>query len=155
RDPANFEFLQKKVFPQISQARAHDGQDDPVRVWVPGCSSGQEVYSIAIAWQEFAERLRNHIPMQIFGTDVNEKCLDKARVGVYAKSVMQDVSKERLRRFFVETERGYRVNKSVREVCVFARQNLASDPPFSHMDLISCRNLLIYLQPEVQRRILG
>ena len=155
RDPSAFEFLQKKIFPLISKAREQEGLDGPVRVWVPGCSSGQEVYSIAIAWLEYTEGLGTDIPMQIFGTDVNETYLEKARAAVYPKSLILDVSKERLRRFFVEVEAGYRVNKPVREMCVFALQNLTSDPPFSRMDLISCRNLLIYLELEVQKRILS
>jgi len=155
RDPPSFEFLQKKIFPRILKAHEQEGLDNPVRVWVPGCSTGQEVYSIAIAWLEFTKRSRANVPMQIFGTDVNEAYLEKARAAVYAKSLVLDVSKERLRRFFVEVETGYRVNKPVREMCVFARQNVTSDPPFSRMQLISCRNLLIYLQPEVQKRILS
>src|SRR5207237_5311027 len=115
-----------------------------------------EVYSIAMAWQEFAERERAQAPVQFFGTDVNELYLEKARTALYPKSLVLDVSSERLRRFFFfESDNGYRVVKAIREKCVFARQNLTSDPPFSRIDLISCRNLLIYLQPEIQQRILS
>jgi two-component system, chemotaxis family, CheB/CheR fusion protein len=150
RNPEAFEVLKRKVFPKLLEQRG----DNPFRVWVLGCSTGQEAYSIAMAFMESADkapRLRN---LQIFATDLNEALLDKARQGLYAKSLAEDVSPARLRRFFVEEEGGYRVVKSLRELVVFARQNLISDPPFSRMDLISCRNLLIYLEPGLQKKAL-
>jgi two-component system, chemotaxis family, CheB/CheR fusion protein len=150
RNPAAFEVLQAKVFPQlIAQSR-----DKPLRVWVPGCSTGQEAYSIAMAFVETAEAAGDARKLQVFATDLNEMVLEKARTGFYAQSFVHDLSPERLHRFFVEADGGYRVAKFLRETLVFARQNLFSDPPFSRMDLISCRNVLIYLEPDLQRKVL-
>jgi PAS domain S-box-containing protein len=121
---------------------------------VLGCSTGQEAYSLAMAFVEAAENAPRLPKLQVFATDLNDALLDKARRGLYAKGLVDDVSPERLRRFFVEEEGGYRVVRSLRERVVFARQNLISDPPFSRMDLISCRNLLIYLEPILQKKVL-
>ena len=148
RNPDAFEVLKRKVFPKILQERG----DQPVRVWVLGCSTGQEAYSIAMALMEAAENAPRARKLQVFATDLNDVLLDKARHGLYAKSTAQDISPERLRRFFVEEEAGYRIVKPLREIVVFARQNVISDPPFSRMDLISCRNLLIYLEPSLQKK---
>ena len=150
RNPEAFEVLKRKVFPKLLEQRG----DNPFRVWVLGCSTGQEAYSIAMAFMESADKAPRLRKLQIFATDLNEALLDKARHGLYAKSLVEDVSPERLRRFFVEEEGGYRIVKSLREMVVFARQNLISDPPFSRMDVISCRNLLIYLEPSLQRKAL-
>ena len=150
RNPEAFDALKRKVFPKILAAR---GRDEPVRVWVLGCSTGQEAYSLAMTFAEAAGEDARSAKLQIFATDLNEALLEKARHGLYAKSLAQDVSPERLRRFFVEEEGGYRVSKLLREQVVFARQNVMSDPPFSRMDLITCRNLLIYLEPELQKKI--
>ena len=150
RNPEAFDVLKRKVFPKLLQQRG----DEPVRVWVLGCSTGQEAYSIAMAFVEAAEKAPRMRKLQMFATDLNEALLEKARHGLYAKSLAQDVSPERLRRFFVEEQGGYRIVKSLREMVVFARQNLISDPPFSRMDLISCRNLLIYLEPSLQKKLL-
>jgi two-component system CheB/CheR fusion protein len=150
RNADAFAVLQHKVFPLFLQ----QGASDPVRVWVLGCSTGQEAYSIAMAYMEVAERSSHPRKLQVFATDLNEANLDKARHGLYAKSLAQDVSPERLRRFFIEEQGGYRVIKSLRDLVVFARQNLISDPPFSRMDLISCRNLMIYLEPSLQKKAL-
>jgi two-component system CheB/CheR fusion protein len=147
RNPETFDVLKGKVFPKLLQQRG----DDPIRVWVPGCSTGQEAYSIAMAFVEAAEKAPRRRKLQMFATDLNEALLEKARNGLYARSLAQDVSPERLRRFFVEEEGGYRVGKPLREMIVFARQNLIADPPFSRMDLVSCRNLLIYLEPSLQK----
>lgn len=148
RNPEAFDVLKRTVFPKLLQRRG----DDPLRIWVLGCSTGQEAYSIAMTFAESAEKSPRARKLQIFATDLNGALLDKARHGLYSKTLVQDVSPERLRRFFVEEEGGYRVAKSLREMVVFARQNLIDDPPFSRMDLISCRNLLIYLEPSVQRK---
>ena len=148
RNPDAFDVLKRKVFPKILQQRG----DETVRVWVLGCSTGQEAYSIAMALMEAAENAPRARKLQVFATDLNDVLLDKARHGLYAKSLAQDVSPERLRRFFVEEEAGYRIVKPLREMVVFARQNVISDPPFSRMDLISCRNLLIYLEPSLQKK---
>src|SRR5229473_3385440 len=150
RNPEAFDVLKRNVFPKLFQRRG----DDPLRVWVLGCSTGQEAYSIAMAFVEAAEKAPRMRKLQVFATDLNDALLDKARHGLYAKSLTQDVSPERLRRFFVEEEGGYRISKALREMVVFARQNLIADPPFSRMDLISCRNLLIYLEPSLQKKAL-
>ena len=151
RNPEAFDVLKRTVFPQLLQRRG----DPSFRAWVLGCSTGQEAYSIAMAFVEAAENASRMLKLQVFATDLNDALLDKARHGLYAKGLMDDVSPERLRRFFVEEEGGYRVVKSLREMVVFARQNLISDPPFSRMDLISCRNLLIYLEPSLQKKALA
>ena len=150
RNPEAFDTLKRKVFPRLLKSR----RDEPIRFWALGCSTGQEAYSLAMAYMEFCENVHRAPKLQVFATDLNEAMLEKARRGLYAKSLAHDVSPERLRRFFVEEEGGYRISKSLRELCVFARQNLLSDPPFSRMDLISCRNLLIYIQPASQQKIL-
>ena len=150
RNAEAFEVLQHKVFPRLLQQKS----DDPLRVWVLGCSTGQEAFSIAMAYAEAVEKMPRARQLQVFATDLNDANLDKARHGLYTKSLAQDVSPTRLRRFFVEEEGGYRVVKSLREQVVFARQNLITDPPFSRMDLISCRNLMIYLEPSLQKKVL-
>jgi two-component system CheB/CheR fusion protein len=150
RNPEAFEVLKEKVFPKLIL----EPRDKPVRVWVLGCSTGQEAYSIAISFVEFFEWADHTRKLQLFATDVNEALLDKGRAGLYAKSLVHDLSSERLRRFFVEENGDYRVAKFLREMVIFARQNLLSDPPFSQMDLITCRNLLIYLEQDLQRKIL-
>ena len=151
RDPEAFEVLKEKIFPRIVEHRA---PDEPVRIWVVGCSTGEEAYSIAMAFSEFVSERAEHIPVQIFATDLNERSIESARAGLYSKNIAEDVSPERLRRFFTEAEGGYRIGKPLRDMCVFARQNVIADPPFSRMDLISCRNLLIYLEPVLQKQVL-
>ncbi len=150
RNPDAFEVLQTKVLSKLLAQRA----DAPLRIWVLGCSTGQEAYSIAMSFTECAEKMVRARKLQIFATDLNETLLEKARHGLYAKSLAQDVSPERLRRFFVEEQGGYRIIKPLREMIVFARQNLIGDPPFSRMDLICCRNLMIYLEPSLQKKAL-
>src|SRR6202008_186682 len=113
-----------------------------------------EAYSLAICLMEYLTGSTIEPPIQIFGTDASEANIQKARVGVYPETIMADVSPERLRRFFVKSAKGYQVSKRVRDLCIFARQNLCHDPPFSKMDLISCRNVLIYLGAELQKQIL-
>ncbi|MFP5469521.1 MAG: CheR family methyltransferase, partial [Alphaproteobacteria bacterium] len=148
RNPEAFEFLKANVFPAILPEQ----RDDPLRIWVLGCSTGQEAYSLAMSFMEFSDSLPAVPRLQIFATDLNNALLDKARAGLYAKSLADDISPERLRRFFTEEDGGYRINKALRESIVFAQQNLLSDPPFSRMDLISCRNLLIYIEPDLQKK---
>ena len=150
RNPAAFDVLKEKVFPKLVGPQ----RDQPLRVWVPGCSSGQEAYSIAMAFVEFAEQSGQGRRLQLFATDANEELLEKGRAGFYAESLVHDLSPGRLRRFFVKEDGGYRAAKFLREMVVFARQNLLSDPPFSRMDLISCRNMLIYLEADAQRKVL-
>ena len=149
RDGASVDGLANVVFPTILKNR---GADHALRVWVPGCATGEEAYSIAIALTEFLDARMGNIPVQIFATDISEAAIERARAGVYHPNVAADISATRLRRFFVKLDNGYQVNKSIRERCVFARHNLIADPPFSQIDLISCRNVLIYFRPEYQRR---
>jgi two-component system CheB/CheR fusion protein len=151
RDPASFEALKTQVFPRLAEGRS---RHEPVRVWVLGCSTGEEAYSTAMAYSEWAEASGSRVPMQIFATDLNGTGIDKARAGIYPRGIAQDLAPERLRRFFVETDGSYRVAKPLRDMCVFARQNALSDPPFSHMSLVTCRNMLIYLEPVLQQRLL-
>ncbi len=150
RNPEMFDALQLTVFPELLKQRG----DDSLRCWVLGCSTGQEAYSIAMSFVEAAEKASRSRKIQIFATDLNDALLQKARHGLYAKSLADDITPERLRRFFVEEQGGYRICKPLREMVVFARQNLIADPPFSRMDLISCRNLLIYLEPTLQKKAL-
>jgi two-component system CheB/CheR fusion protein len=150
RDATVFPALKKRAFSRMIKGKA---PDHPIRVWVAGCSSGEEVYSIAISLLEFLQDRKLHCPLQIFGTDINDVALDKARAGIYPEAIQEDISAERMRRFFTRIEGGFRINKSVREICIFARQNVVADPPFSNLDLISCRNVLIYLGQPLQRKI--
>jgi two-component system CheB/CheR fusion protein len=148
RNPETFDVLERKIVPELLRQRG----DDPLRFWVVGCSTGQEAYSIAMTLVEAAEKAARMRKLQIFATDVNDALLEKARRGLYAKSLVADITPLRLRRFFVETEGGYRVSKTLRDMVIFARQNLIADPPFSRMDLVSCRNLLIYLEASGQKK---
>ncbi len=158
RDPAVFEALRKRVFPDLFGA----SDRGTIRVWVPGCSTGEEVYSLAMAmleyiWLETQRTVRpplGSMPFQVFATDISDNSLDRARAGLYSEAAVADISPERLNRFFNKIDGGYQINKSVRELCIFAKQNVAKDPPFSNLDLISCRNLLIYLAPILQERVI-
>jgi two-component system CheB/CheR fusion protein len=152
RDAEAFDLLQEIVFPAIMQNKSGDM---PIRIWVAGCSTGEEVYSIAICLLEFLENQAIQFPIQIFATDISEGAINTARAGIYAENQMVEVSTLRRRRFFhaIEGDR-FQISKTVRELCVFARQNLGSDPPFSNLDLISCRNVLIYLGDTLQKRIM-
>ncbi|WP_171020235.1 chemotaxis protein CheB [Hydrogenophaga sp. 2FB] len=150
RNPEAFETLKEEVFPRLLQNRS---PQEPVRVWTLGCSTGQEAYSVAMAFMEFAEAQGSTVPLQIFATDLSEECVDIARLGIYSKDIEQDVSPERLRRFFVEVEGRYRISKAIRDNCVFSRHNVLVDPPFSRLDLVTCRNLLIYLAQALQQKI--
>ena len=150
RDAAVFDALT----PLLKDALVSDKSSDPFRVWVPGCASGEEVYSLAICLRELIEGLELNTPLQLFGTDISDVALDRARAAAYPDVIGQDVSEERLHRFFTRVDRGFQVSKAIRESCIFARQDVTSDPPFGHMDLISCRNLLIYLDSPLQRKVL-
>ena len=151
RDPEVFTALQNEILPVLMRR----GGDTPVRIWVPGCATGEEVYSLAIAFQEALIAAKSECPLQFFGTDLSDTSIERARSGLYPDNIVTEVSPERLRRFFTKIDGGYRVVKSVRDCCVFARQNLTKDPPFSRVDLISCRNVLIYLGAVLQRRIMS
>ena len=151
REIESFNLLKELVFPEICEDRA---ADLGIRIWVAGCSTGQEAYSIAISLLEFVENHHVRYPIQIFATDISEVAIEKARMGIYEQSLLSDVSPERLNRFFTPIQGGYQITKSVRELCIFARHNLTSDPPFSRLDMISCRNMLIYLEPVLQKKIM-
>lgn len=150
RNSSVFDKLIEDVFPSIIGERA----GDEVRVWVPGCAAGQEAYSIIMAFMEFAERATCRARLQVFSTDLNEAALEQGRSGFYPKSALRQVSAERLKRFFVEEPTGYRVSRTLRDAVVFARHNVLKDPPFSRIDLVSCRNLMIYLEPPLQKKLL-
>ena len=151
RDPAAFDALRHNVLPALCEGRS---PKEPLRIWVPGCATGEEVYSVAIAVLEYFGEGLPPLRIQIFGTDVSEAALEKARAGVYHTNVLHEVSAERLERFFVPQNGEFRISKDVRDLCLFARQDVTRDPPFSRLDLISCRNLLIYLDEVAQRRVL-
>ena len=151
RDPEVFESLKTKVFPELLKNKP---QGAPIRVWVAGCSTGEEVYSLAMILLEYLHEAPAGHPIQIFGTDVSEKAIERARAGVYPDSALRDLSADRRKRYFTKAEGGYRINKLVRELCVFVRHDLARDPPFSKLDLASCRNVLIYFDQDLQKRVI-
>ena len=151
RDATAFEALKREIFPALLHDRS---ADLPIRIWVAGCSTGEEVYSIAICLLEFLNRQLRQPQIQIFATDVSDLAIEKARMGIYLPSQVVDVSPDRLQRFFVQVDGGYQISKTVRERCVFARQNLIGDPPFSRLDLVSCRNVLIYFGASLQKKVL-
>jgi len=152
RNPTVFDSLKSLVYPSILKNRP---RDTTIRVWAPGCASGEETYSLAITLLEFLGDKASEIPIQVFGTDVNEASIIKARTGMYPENIQGDVSPERLRRYFSKTETGYRVSKTIRDMCIFAQHNVLYDPPFSQLDLVCCRNVLIYLEPMLQKKIVS
>lgn len=152
RNPKVFEALKTEVFSEIFKRHP---PEQSIRVWTPGCASGEEAYSLAIVLLEYLGEKAGQVAIQIFGTDVSDTSIAKARTGIYPENIQGDVSPERLRRFFTKVEGGYRISKSIRDICIFAQHNLLSDPPFSQMDLISCRNLLIYLEPVLQNKVIS
>lgn len=149
RDQKAFHALEKLVIPKILKNKT---KDQGVRIWVPGCSSGEEAYSIAILLTEALGRNTGVVPVSIFATDMSDIGINKARRGIYGLSIKEAVSPARLKKFFTKEGNSYKISKSLREMCVFSKQNVFSDPPFSNVDLVSCRNLLIYLQPMLQKR---
>ncbi|HET7097117.1 MAG TPA: chemotaxis protein CheB [Casimicrobiaceae bacterium] len=151
RNPEAYDALKTVVFPKLSQER---NRHEPIRIWALGCSTGEEAYSIAMTFTEFREQSGQTLDAQIFATDLNGVGIDKARAGLYARGIVQDVAPDRLRRFFIEVDGSYRIAKPIRDMCVFARQNILADPPFSRLDLVACRNMLIYLEPNQQRRLI-
>ncbi len=151
RDPEAFEALRREVLPRVVSGKPEGWT---FRVWVAGCASGEEAYSIGILLRELMDETRQEFKIQIYATDLDEDAIALARAGAYSPNIVQDVSPERLRRFFVKTEAGYRVKKEIREMVVFAVQNVIKDPPFTKLDLLACRNLLIYVEPDLQDRII-
>ena len=151
RDPEVFDALKRDILPQMLA----DKPDEYVfRIWVSGCATGEEAYSIAIILREIMDETQHEFRTQIYSTDLDEDAIAVARAAVYPPNIAQDISPERLRRFFTKEDAGYRIKKDIREMVVFATQNVIKDPPFTRLDLLSCRNLMIYLEPELQSRII-
>ena len=153
RDPEAFKALEEQVIPRLFVGRDAGAA---IRVWVPGCSTGEEAYSIAILLQEHMELLKQSFKVQVFATDIDRQAIEQSRTGVYPASIAADVSPERLGRFFVQEPDGsvYRIHKSLRDILVFSEQDVIKDPPFSKLDLISCRNLLIYMGGDLQKKLI-
>jgi len=152
RDPEAFEILKRQVIPEYLATIANGST---IRVWVAGCSTGEEVYSLAMVLDEVMESMKGTFNIQIFGTDIDEEAIDFARSGLYPPGIQTDVGRERLKHYFVKEANGYfRVKKLIRERIIFAMQNVIKDPPFTKLDFLSCRNLLIYLTAELQKKLL-
>lgn len=151
RDAESFAALRQEVLPALLR---HRREGTPIRIWVAGCSTGEEAYSIAMLLLEYLDRQSIAPPMQLFATDLSEAAIETARTGWYSQSQVDGISPERLRRYFTPIQEGYQIKKTVRELIIFSRQNIIADPPFSQLDLISCRNLLIYLNTAAQRQVM-
>jgi len=153
REPLEWELLKEKVIPSILAERKHN---DTIRAWVSGCSTGQEAYSLAMVFDEVLHQLNcsQCFSLQIFATDLDIKAIDKARNGVFPVEIEKEMSPERLKRYFVKTDQGYQIVKPIRDMVIFAQQNMIKDPPFTKLDILSCRNLLIYLTAEMQKKLI-
>ncbi len=154
REPKTLEYLQQFIIPELTERKNGPKQ---IRIWVAGCATGEEAYSIAICFEEHLgelqmEKFIREKRVQIFATDVSETAVNKARTGIYSKAELKNVSAGRLERFFTKLDGSYQVNKSIRDCCIFAQHNILKDPPFSKMDIVTCRNVLIYLEPVLQKR---
>ena len=152
REPEQFEALKTTVYPELVKNK---GPQDSIRIWVAGCSTGEEVYSVAMTLLEFLDDHPDAPKILIYGTDINEKALEKARAATYAEKMIAGVSPGRVKRFFSESAAGYKISKKVRELCVFARQDVTRDPPFSKMDLVTCCNVLIYFDLSLQKKAMA
>lgn len=152
RDPEFWHSLSTHVLPTFFQNRS---PEKPVRIWCAGCATGEEAYSLAMTVLEYLTTNGMDTTVQIFATDASEHAIEIARTAIYPESLIAEIPPERLRRFFTAIDRGYQVSKRVRDCCIFARQNLASDPPFSHIDLLSCRNVLIYFNQSMQKQLIS
>ncbi len=151
RDPALFQSLTNKILPALLKNRK---SNDPVRIWVPGCATGEEAVSIAIVLLEYLGEQAITTPVQVFATDLNETAIERARAGIYSRSALQNISPQRLKKFFIKLNGDYQIVKAIRDICIFATHNLLGDPPFSRMDIISCQNVLIYLEAIPQNKIM-
>ncbi len=149
RDPKTFEYICDRVFPDLIKDKS---SINPVRIWIAGCSTGEEAYSIGICLYEYLNNKISAIKIQVFATDISEQAIAKARLGIYNKRQLEGVSEDRLQQFFTKTDGSYQINKAIRDMCVFATHNFLKDPPFAKMDLISCRNVLIYMEPFLQKK---
>ena len=152
RDPEAFDILKKDIIPQLFLDKP---EDYCFRIWVPGCASGEEAYSIAISLREHMDEIKQDFKIQIYSTDINDESIIAARLGVYPENITLDVSPDRLKRFFIKDTGTYRVKKEIREMVTFAVQNVINDPPFIKLDFISCRNLLIYLELQLQKLLIS
>jgi two-component system CheB/CheR fusion protein len=150
RDPKSFDFLCHTVFPAVLNQKAGN---EPLRIWVAGCATGEEAYSIGICVQEYLGEKAVARKVQIFATDVSETAIAKARMGVYSHKDLEGFTPQQLQQFFNKLDGSYQVNKVIRDMCVFAHHNILKDPPFSKIDLVSCRNVMIYLEPVLQKRV--
>lgn len=151
RDGEAFAALKQDVLPHLLAGKPEGYM---LRIWVAGCATGEEAYSIAITLRELMDEFSTEFKVQLYGTDLDDEAIAVARIGVYPPNIAQDMTPERLKRFFVKEEAGYRIKKEIREMVVFATQNVIKDPPFTRLDLLSCRNLMIYLEPELQSRLI-
>lgn len=151
RDPEAFAILENDILPKLFENKP---EDYTFRVWSPGCATGEEPYSIAMILREYMDEVKQEFKVQIYATDIDDQAIAEARSGLYPSNIGIDITKERLRRFFIKEETGYRIKKEIREMVIFATQNVIKDPPFTKLDLLSCRNLLIYLEPELQNRLI-
>ncbi|MFA6223672.1 MAG: chemotaxis protein CheB [Desulfomonilaceae bacterium] len=151
REPEAFATLKADILPKLFD---HKSENFVFRIWVAGCATGEEAYSIAMTFREYMDESKQEFKVQIYSTDIDDDAIAVARAGSYPPNISIDVSPERLKRFFVKEEAGYRVKKEIRGMIVFAIQNVIKDPPFTKLDLVSCRNLLIYLEPELQNRLI-
>jgi two-component system CheB/CheR fusion protein len=152
RNADAFESLKRVVYPELLKLRQKSNA--PVRIWVPGCSTGEETYSHAITLIEYLAEERIEAAVQIFGTDLSDTAIQRARTGIYKGNIETDLSPVRLRRFFQKVDTGYQISKTIRDLCIFSTQNVFNDPPFSRIDLISCRNVMIYLSQSLQKRVI-
>lgn len=152
RDTDTHKYLKGSLFPKLIKSKKGG---DSIRIWVPACATGEEAYSIAMIILEIQGGETTDIPVQIFATDLSEEAINKARIGVYTKHELESVSPKRIQRFFTKTDGSFRVNKTVRDMCVFAQHNILSDPPFSRLDFISCCNLFIYLDTAAQKKVVN
>lgn len=151
RDPDALDALKREVFPEVLERK---GSGESIRIWVPGCAKGQEAYSILITLAEFLDGMSSRPEIQMFASDVNALDVDFARAGVYPQGIVNEVSPERLARFFVQVPGGYQIDRAIREACVFAAHDITKDPPFSRLDAVSFRNVLIYMERPLQKRVL-
>ena len=151
RDPEAYDALKRVAFPRLL-----DGKDpnSVIRIWVPGCSTGEEAFSLAVVLLEYLGERATSLQLQIFATDVSDPIIARSRVGIYPESIAMDMSSERLRRHFQKVEGGYQISKTIRDMCIFAKQDLTKDPPFSKIHMISCRNVMIYMGQVLQQRII-
>ncbi|WP_214072987.1 CheR family methyltransferase [Mucilaginibacter sp. dw_454] len=152
RDPETFKVVCSEVFPELLRAKLE--KHDPLRIWIAGCATGEEAYSMAMCLQEQLGNKAAALKIQIFATDISETAITKARIGKYRQSEIEGLSPTRIQQFFTKLDGSYQVNKSIRDMCVFAHHNLLKDPPFSKIDLLSCRNVMIYLEPVLQTKAL-